>query len=197
MEFNLKNKKPDIRYLHEMISVLYDQKWAKQADLNQPLYYMYRGIKRKDDLRYDVTVIPPFLLGKEFVKTKGHYHQGNYQEVYQVLSGKAIYLFQKEKDGYLKDVIVIHARAGDIVIIPVQYGHITINPSKTKTLMMANWVSEKCQNNYKLMEKTGGGGYFYTQNGWVKNKNYKEVPEIHFKEPQENMPSNLNFLKIG
>jgi len=96
MRINLKNKKPDIRYLNDMKNVLYDQQWAKTAS-NFELYYMYRGLKEKDGLRYDITVIPARMLGKEFTKTKGHEHVGNYGEVYIVLEGKAIYLMQKRR----------------------------------------------------------------------------------------------------
>src|SRR4030042_2389134 len=113
-------QKPDIRYLNDMKKVLYDQKWAKTAP-NFELYYMYRGIKTRDDLRYDITVIPPRMLGKEFVKTKGHEHTGNFGELYTVLEGKAIYLLQKYEKGKknkIKDVYCVKAKKGESVIIP-------------------------------------------------------------------------------
>ena len=73
MEVDLKDKTPDIRYLNDIKEVLFDQEWAKTAP-NYELYYMYRGLQEKDNLRYDITVIPPRMLGEEFTKTKGHYH---------------------------------------------------------------------------------------------------------------------------
>jgi len=91
MEMNLKDKKPDIRYLNDMKEVIYDKKWLKTAP-NLVLYYMYRGIKKEGNLRYDITVIPSRMLGKEFVKTKGHEHIGEYGELYMVLEGEAICL---------------------------------------------------------------------------------------------------------
>ena len=193
MKINLKNKTPDIRYLDEMRSVLYDQKWAAKAP-NKKLYYMYRGIKKNNGLRYDITIIPPAMLGKEFVKTKGHYHIGNYGEVYIVLKGKAIYLMQKKEKNSLSDVFAVKARKGDIVVVPPGYGHITINPSEKKELKMANWVSEKCQNDYLSIEKKAGGCYYYTKNGWIKNKNYKNIPKLRFKKPRKTMPKKLDFL---
>ena len=95
MEINLRGKKPDIRYLDDMREVLYDKKWAKKAP-NLELYYMYRGLKKKNGLRYDITLISPQMLGKEFVKTKGHEHL-NLGEVYIVLEGEAIFLIQKRE----------------------------------------------------------------------------------------------------
>ncbi|MGB9743381.1 MAG: glucose-6-phosphate isomerase family protein [Minisyncoccales bacterium] len=193
----MKNKKPEIRYLFDLKKVLYDQKWLKTAQ-NFPLYFMYRGIKRKNGLRYDLTIIPPKKLGQEFVKTLGHEHLNNYGELYLVLKGEAIYLIQRSQKNkknqiVIKDIYAVKAKKGQVVIIPPGYGHITINPS-TKKLKMANWVFEKCKNSYQIFKKMRGGGYFYTINGWQKNKNYAFVPQLKFKRPLKNLPTNLNFL---
>jgi glucose-6-phosphate isomerase len=193
MEINLKNKKPEIRYLNDMKVVLYDKKWAETTH-NFPLYYMYRGVKEKGDLRYDITVIPPRMLGKEFNKTKGHEHSNNYQEVYIVLDGKAIYLIQKYKNNRINDVYVVEAKKSEAVIIPLRYGHITINPSE-KRLVEANWLNKKCKNIYNLFERKKGACYYYTKSGWIKNKNYKKVPKLRFEKPLKVVPKNLNFLK--
>ncbi len=189
----LKGVRPDIRYLNDMKRVLYDQKWVKTAP-NLELYYMYRGLKKKNGARYDITVIPSKMLGKEFIKTKGHYHIGPYGEIYIVLKGEAIYLMQKEKNGKIKNVYQIKAKKGDYIIIPPDYAHVTINPSQ-KELKMANWISKKCKSDYKPIEKKGGACYFYTKSGWIKNKNYKRVPKLESKKPKKLMPKNLDFLK--
>ncbi|MCD6500445.1 glucose-6-phosphate isomerase [bacterium] len=200
----IKGKKPDIRFLNDMKEVLFDGKWAKKAS-NFELYYMYRGIKKKNGLRYDITIIPPRMLGKEFVKTKGHEHLGKFGEIYIVLEGEAIYLMQKRENEKIKDVYVVRAKKGDIVVIPPFYGHVTINPSK-KTLKMANWVAEKCKSSYDLFEKKRGACYFAIAQKlkvknkklkikWIKNKNYKNVPKLSFEKPLKRMPRNLDFLK--
>ncbi len=180
-----KFKKPDVRFLNEIKNVLYDRKWAKKSS-NFPLYYMRRGIKEKNGLRYDITIIPPRLLGKEFVKTKGHEHFGDWREIYIVLEGKAIYLMQKTKNKKVEDVFFVPAKKGDIVIIPKNYGHVTINPTK-KILKMANWINKKCQSNYTLFEKMGGACYFaLSENSkikWVKNKKYLKAPKLKRKKP--------------
>lgn len=189
-------KKPDIRYLNDMRDILYDRKWAKTAP-NLELYYMSRGIEEKDGLRYDITVIPARMLGQEFVKTAGHEHIDNFGEVYIVLNGRAIYLMQKmlhRSRFQIEDVFAVEAKKGDVAVIPPGYGHVTINPGK-KSLKMANWLSKNCQSDYQLFGKMHGACYFYTKNGWVKNKNYKKVPKLHFKKPLKSMPKNLDFLK--
>jgi len=192
--YNLKLKtKPEIRYLYDMKDVLYDKKWLKTAP-NLKLYHVYRGIKRKDDLRYDITIIPAGMLGKEFVKTKGNRNWKGYQELYTVLNGEALFLIQKTKGKTVKDVFVIKAKKGEWIIIPPNYLLVIINPSG-KTLETGNWVLEKNKNIYEDIEKMKGACYFYTKSGWIKNKNYKIVPKLRFKKPLEKMPKNLEFLK--
>ena len=183
----------EIRYLDDMKMVLYDKAWAKTAS-NFEVYYMERGLEEKDGLRYDITTIPPRMLGQEFVKTKGHYHIGGYQELYIVLEGEGIFLMQKQGEGKIQDVCYIKATKGDCVLVPSFYGHATINPAPER-LKIGNWISEEYEADYESIETKGGLSYYYTQAGWIKNKNYKEVPELRLEMPLESMPSNLDFLK--
>jgi glucose-6-phosphate isomerase len=195
MKIDLENKKPDIRYLNDMREVLYDQEWAKTAP-NLELYYMYRHLLEKNGLRYDITVIPARMLGKEFTKTKGHHHQGFYGELYIVLEGEGIYLMQKGDENKIEDACAVRAKRGETVVIPPGYGHVTINPSE-KELKTANWLFSEDKGNFSLFEKMHGACYYYAQGGWVKNKNYKEVPELRLEEPSKSPPKNLGFLKPG
>ena len=151
LEFGGRSKKPDIRWLFDMKEVIYDKSWLAKAE-NIELYYMYRDLylsnADKDklidqNLRYDITIIPPRMLGVEYVKTAGHYHPippggtVSYPELYEVLEGEAIYLLQKQD---MSDVAAVYAAAGDKVLVPPNYGHITINRSN-KILKMANLVA--------------------------------------------------------
>jgi len=154
---------------------------------------MHRGVKRKSDLRYDITIIPPQMLGKEFVKTKGHEHSDE-QELYIVLEGKAIFLLQKYKNKKVEDVYAVIAKKGDLCLIPFDYGHVTINPSRQK-LTLANWIPEKNKSSYSLFEKMQGACYYYTSKGWIKNKKYKKIPTLRFEKPLKSAPKNLNFFR--
>lgn len=184
--------KPEIRYLYDLKKVLYDKEWLKTAP-NFEVYYIEREVKKKNGLRYDITLIPPKMLGKEFVKTKGHCHLGSYPELYKVLEGRAIFLIQKVRQNKVEDVYAIEAKKSQFIIIPPHYGHLTINPSKS-ILKVANWISERCQNIYDLFEKKQGACYYYTKSGWIKNKNYGKIPKLHFKKPLKEEPKNLDFL---
>jgi len=187
-----------------MKEVILDKRFLACANMDMELYYMFRDVSKneKDEkqiiergLRYDITIIPPNTLGAEFVKTAGHYHpllpgsQMTYPEMYEVLEGEAHYLLQcRDDDGStwkITDVIVVKAKKGDKVIIPPNYGHVTINPSKA-TLKMANWVARAFSSIYGPIEVKGGAAYFELTNGeFIKNENYGPVPDIRFLKPEE------------
>jgi len=224
----IKNQTPDIRHLFDMKEVIFDQEWlSKQEDIE--LYYMYRGMglsgedKKKIEnarLRYDITVIPPIMLGKEFNKTAGHYHCEaatgvSYPEIYEVLSGEAYYLMQHSiEDNSIKDAYFVHAVAGDKVIIPPNYGHFTINAGD-KDLAMANWVCLDCVSDYSEVKEKQGACYFATKHtpspsqegninsplfergwgvlnniNWLSNKNYREISKLRELNP-------TNFSEFG
>lgn len=184
-------KKLEVRYLKDLKNLLYDKEWSKTTS-NFKIYSMYRGVRKKGELRYDITIIPPRMLGKEFVKTKGHYHRGTFGELYKVLGGKAIFLIQRGEER-IEDVYYQKAKGGEYILIPPHYGHVTINPS-TKILKISNWISSKCESDYKFIEKKRGACYYYTVFGWVKNKNYKRVPRLKDKKSLRKMPENLDLL---
>jgi len=203
IEFGTKRVKPNVRMLFDIKDVIYDRKWLSSSD-NFELYYMYRNLSlsKKDaqvikehGLRYDITVIPPGMLGCEFVKTAGHYHpfvpgtDVTFSEVYEVISGQAHYVMQKPDNDSVKDVILVKAQQGDKVIIPPGYGHFTINASN-KILRMANWVAQDFEAIYSPIKEKGGGAYFILKDGMVKNPSYHDIPDLRLSEP-------TNIKEIG
>lgn len=196
LKFGERKVKPEVRMLKEMEEVIYDKDWFKKAE-NFPIYYMYRDLSlnekdrkkiKKANLRYDLTFIPPKMLGCEYVKTLGHYHPClphsslTYPEIYEILEGKAYYLLQNLTGGKVSDVILIEAKKGDFVVIPPGYGHITINPS-SRELKMANLVARNFSPLYGPIKERKGGAYFKLEQGWVRNENYLEFPEIRVLKP--------------
>jgi len=185
---------PDVRCLDNMREVLCDKDFAKNSP-NIDLYFMYRKVKQENGLVNNITITPANMLGSEFAKTKGHVHVGNFKEIYTVLEGEAIYFMQKGNGEKIEDVYAVKAKKGESAIIPEGYGHITINPSETETLKTSDWTSEKCKSDYSLFVKMQGACYFYTKNGWIKNENYKFVPELRFEDSIKSIPEDLSFLK--
>ena len=179
---------PAVRTIEDMRSVLADP----SCDSSGSLYYMYRDLAKSDadwmwlrhhNLRYDLTVIPSQSLCGEWAKTKGHYHPKNpagtgYPEIYEVIEGEAHYLLQSRT---LDDVVIISASAGDLVIIPPDYGHIAINPSHDTTLVMGNIVSTAFQSEYGEYEKYHGAVYYEMTSGTMrKNPFYPVFPPIRY-----------------
>jgi len=203
MEFSGKMLTPDVRRLCDMREVILDQNWLVGAE-DFELYYMYRdlSLSRADkekllqqDLRYDITVIPPNMLGREYIKTAGHYHplvpggSVTYPELYEVLEGEALYLLQNLD---LSDVVAVYAGAGDKVLVPPNYGHITINRSN-KTLKMANFVARNFSSLYDPFREKGGGAYFFTKDGWIKNDRCPEAAKLRRVEA----PDSSGLRKLG
>jgi len=179
------------RKLEELKEVLLDSKIVQ----NQPkeeIYYMVRGIDFFKNLRFDITIFLSKILGKEYVKTKGHFHLGDFGELYQVLEGKGIFLLQKGKEK-VKEVYFVKAKRGEFVKIPPKYGHVTINPTE-KPLIVGNWILNNVKSEYESFEKLKGACYYFTKEGWIKNKNYRFVPKLKEKNSLKRLPKNLNFL---
>ena len=183
---------PAVRTIEEMRPVLADP----SCTCNGPLYFMYRDLAKSDsdwrwlyahNLRYDLTIIPPRDLCGEWVKTKGHYHPENpagvgYPEIYEVLEGQAHYLLQSRD---LRDIVMISASAGEVVIIPPGYGHVSINPSPDETLVMANIVSTAFESEYGEYEALHGAAYFELCSGELrKNARYPNVPPVRSVRPK-------------
>ena len=192
LEFGGKKREPDIRWLYDLRDVICDQNWLAKAK-NTELYYMYRDLflsradgekLREQGVRYDITIIPPGMLGCEYVKTIGHYHplvpgEGvTFPEIYEILEGEALYLLQKLD---LSDVVAVNASAGDKVLVPPGYGHVTINRSN-KILKMANFVARDFSSLYGPIKERAGGAYYFTSSGWIKNTRCPESAELRRAE---------------
>ncbi len=178
------------RYLKDMKDVLYDREWADSKSPDRRMYYMFRDICRPEDrerieasgYRYDITVIPPDMMGKEYVKTYGHMHprvpgsQATYTEIYQVLNGTAVFVLQKQVDDGSIEFVHIKAKSGESVIVPPGYSHVTINPSE-EILILSNWVSRDFKSDYKPVKETEGLAFYLLKEDnendtWVRNSNY-------------------------
>lgn len=190
-----KSKKPDIRTYKQMKDLYLEN---TDLDENAPLYLMYRDfyLSKEDEtlfkkywLRYDVTIMLNINIWKEKNKTFWHYHPKNefwkyYEEVYQVLHWKAIYLQQNNVDTFFTN-----AKTNDVVLMETGYGHITINDSDD-ILIMANIVSNNFSSEYGEIEKKKWWRYYLVENKWQKNLNYDDKIWIY----EKNMKICINDL---
>ena len=196
IEFEGKSIKPDIRRVKDMKDVVYDKEWMENADGEKPLYLMFRGVCNEEDkedieknnLRYDITIIFPSMMGVELPKTKGHYHPNvvgsdiSYPEIYEVLHGKAHYIMQKiDKKGNVVDAYIVKAEVGEKIIIPPGYGHITVNPVND-ILIMANWSEKNFVSDYGSLVKYCGAAYFEIRvnddTTMITNEKYSNIAKL-------------------
>lgn len=197
------------RKFSEMQPVLMDQTTKPP----QPeTYSVFRGIQLADDvykikdnrLSYDVTIIPSLMLGVEFNKTLGHYHekitgtQYAHPEMYEVLSGKALFFLQK-MDPELKNLITIlaiEAETGHKVIYPPNYAHIIVNIGN-QPLVTANWISTDYKPMYEPIRDRQGMAYYVVpdKHGYKfeKNPKYSEHPVVRMVTVEDTISKQFGF----
>ncbi len=174
------------------------------------IYWMYRNCGCPEDaalgeaynLRYDISTFRSVMLGPEYMKTSGHYHPQipgkteAYPEVYEVLHGQALYVMQivddygaSPEEVVVEDVIMCRVSAGQKIIMPPGYGHVTVN-ELDEPLLMSNWVSNRFSSFYGSVEEARGFSWYVVNDGgkpsYLENKNYVQgVPAVRWAEVQE------------
>lgn len=199
--------KKDTRFSTDMKEVL---KNSEATTPKRPLYYMYRDIgylsdkkrARKADLRYDITIMLPELIGSEYAKTKGHYHPKtdsgvSYPEVYEVIYGRAQYLVQKPTSSpdSIADCFLVEVKEGQKLVIPPDFGHVTINLGP-EPLVMSNWVARGFESEYSDFKALQGACYYLLDGSpyrEVRNKKYHQVPELQKARPLSQPDFDLEF----
>ncbi|MBU1197958.1 glucose-6-phosphate isomerase [Candidatus Micrarchaeota archaeon] len=182
---------PDTRTVKQMLDAVKDLEDVQKLPAENGTYYMYRDVKREEDaalfqnagIRYDITVLESNPLGSEYNKTYGHYHemhdeQLSFPELYEVLSGEAHYVLQERLPGdKVGRVFIVKALAGDKLIVPPNFGHVTINP-RNEPLVMDNLVEAHFKSEYGPYKTNRGAVYYETRNGIEKNRNYSDVTHV-------------------
>jgi len=136
---------PSVRTLNDMRCVLANPDQSGDT----PLYYMYRDLAltaedraylNEQNLRFDITVIPPGTIGGESMSrpkgttTRSAPRASAIRNSTRCSAGEALYLLQRSD---LRDVVAVTAKAGEFVLIPPGYGHVTVNPGKGKPIYVA------------------------------------------------------------
>lgn len=185
---------PVVRSAGEMRDVFYS---PAAVDSKQQLYFYYKGLGLKKDrelierhgLRYNMIIMPPALIGPEYVKTVGHYNpaapetEETYPEVYEVVQGQAHFLLQylDPEINSVEEVVLFEAAQGDKVIIPPNWGHVVINPAN-ETLVAANWVADGFAPVYEPITKLGGAVYYEVRvqgvSTFIANPHYDYIPQL-------------------
>jgi glucose-6-phosphate isomerase len=185
----------DIRTFGQMHPVLAHPEKGCSLTPESPTYFMYRGVKKFSHVRFDITRILSADICGECNKTFGHMHPKSktgvaWAEVYEVLEGEAHAILQRVSQIGVEDVALVSAKKGGIIIIPPNYGHVTINPGK-KDLVLANLVSEQFESDYSMYANRQGACFYEMKGGkLVQNENYGTGFEIR-KMDAEKFSSNF------
>lgn len=202
----------------QMDGLLRDMAGASQ---DEPYYDVYRDIRfasdepllRKDQYRYDITLIMPGQVNGECKKTSGHYHGYNptrtntYAEVYEVIAGTAIYVMQRA-DNFedspeklrIDDIIIARVEAGQTILIPPNYGHCSVNGGDGP-LVFSNLCYVPCPVNYAPVKHYHGMSHYVMREkgrlSFPKNPHYGKVPmpEPKFAVVRENPRLGVKFGK--
>lgn len=158
-------------------------------------YYMIRG-DMKNNRGNNITVWEPGAVGREYIKTYGHYHVGKLDETYKFISGEGIALLQKlavdENGNMIKDIVeefkAIPVKIGDELFIPASCGHLVANTGldflvtsddSPVNFTEVNPASLPGHADYELVKQMRGFAYYVVENNGqpalVKNKLYKEI----------------------
>jgi glucose-6-phosphate isomerase len=164
------------------------------------LYFGARYMERTEDQELleeydfmaDATVINPGIVGKEFIKTVGHYHGHipgsnlSYPEVYEAVTDGFEYLLQSEEDENGEvDVIWVVTEAGDKIVMPPNWGHVSMNVGDKQALEVDLQKRENPnQSDYSMFKEKCGGAFYRTKDGLTKNPNYK-VKSLKIVTPKE------------
>jgi len=174
--------------------------YLDKSSYKQILYWMYRYFEDikdrsffdKHQVEYDLTVIKNGAIGGEYIKTVGHYHSNlrgkeiSYPEVYEVLEGKIEYILQTKpaKDGKV-DVIIVQTEPGDKVIVPPNYGHVSVNKGESVALSANIQKSDlPLSADYETFKKYDGAAVFITTDG-VKNNEHYKINKIRTVKPAQ------------
>lgn len=186
---------PVLKYLGDMSGLFFEDGAAGPEEL----YYIYRDIALDHDreavkvqrLRHDITVINTGTIGKEFIKTAGHFNpliepgaDLTYPEVSEVLFGRGHYLLQRSVRGkpeQLESVLLISARHGDKVLIPPGYGHVIINPGQ-ESLIISTWSARDLSSVHGPYRQFHGAAYYELQGEegpvFLSNNSYLTLPPL-------------------
>jgi glucose-6-phosphate isomerase, archaeal len=155
-------------------------------------YYMIRGGSQQRN----VTVWEPGTVGGEYIKTFGHYHVGELDETYWIVSGEGLVVQQKLADdgqgGMVPNMVtefkVTMVKPGDNVFIPAGYGHLAINTGSTYFVTVddspvdfgdADPSGKPGHADYSLVEQMRGFAYYVVERegkpALIRNSRYKSV----------------------
>jgi len=146
---------------------------------------------QKLPVQYELTLMPPAMMGREYVKTFGHRHIAeprsgiDYTEVCRVEYGTAHFLLHDldlDRDAPSSGVAyLIEAKAGDTILLPPGYDHLTINPGPGP-MLFSDVIARGVYGIYDRFRVTRGACLLEVESGgsptFIPNPTYSNVPSL-------------------
>ena len=162
--------KPEKRTLEAIRSSLQDPSCTGP----EILYSIVMDVGRKQDhtaiternLLYGAVTYAKGTLGKEPVRSQGHIHaispscQSSTCEVYEIWDGEAFIYMQEYGKDDAGNCYAVHAKAGEVVIVPPGWVHATINANVEKPLTFGAWCVRDFGFDYEEVRAHHGIAYF-------------------------------------
>ncbi len=176
----------------------------------QILYYTYGGICRKEDqqifiangITYEYSILLPGTIHGECIKTHGHIHAENPQnhtrraEAFEILYGEGYFqLFRKVSAAW--EIIMLHMKEGDCILVPNDFYHLSINTGK-KPFIFADLIKDDVECNYvDLVHRHGAPiSLFRDEKGLYRKRNsYWKEETLYIYECNANETSLMKELR--
>ena len=158
----------------------------------------HRKILKELHLLYGAVTYAAGKLGNEPVRSQGHIHKKtplsgcSTPEVYEIWSGEAIIYMQEYAEDDPGRCYAVYAKPGDVVIVPPDWAHATINANHEKSMSFGAWCDREYGFDYEGVRKHGGIAWFPVFDKenkivWQRNNKYKESKLI-CKDPEDYKP---------
>ena len=178
---------PEIRTLNDIRSSLKDP----DSDGPQELYCISMDVGDKEDeeeivkrnLLFGVVTFAAGKIGDEPVRSQGHVHAVSLSchystpEVYEIWEGEAIIYMQESGKDNAGNCYAVHAKAGEVVIVPPGWVHATMNADIHKNMTFGAWCVRDYGFDYNDVKAHNGIAFFPVYEDrelkWKKNPAYK------------------------
>lgn len=136
------------------------------------------------DLNYNLKMVLPGLIGREYVKTIPHFHPVDettgetFPEVHEVLAGEGVLLLQKNTltGDRVNQSTAVEFSAGDQIYLKSGFGHTTINTGD-QPVLIASLIRRRSETSFSSFQEKKGCLYslIRTEEGYseyVRNPHY-------------------------
>lgn len=142
----------------------------------------HKALLEELHLLYGVVTYAGGRIGREPIRSQGHVHKvsaysgWSTPEVYEIWSGEAIIYMQEHDQDQPGRCFAVHARAGEVVIVPPYWAHATISANPEQPLTFGAWCDRDYGFVYDGIRQHKGIAWFPLYNEdrltWEANPHY-------------------------